>query len=57
MVDVLYRQIELIFVAMVSPAIFGPLVGQHALQGDGVLLIERVIRSLRRLAAVRERRD
>jgi hypothetical protein len=32
---------ELIFVTVVGPAIFGPAVGEHALQGNGVLLIER----------------
>ena len=32
-VDVLDRQIELVFVAVVGPAIFGPAVGEHALQG------------------------
>ena len=35
-VDVLDRQIELIFVTVVGPAIFGPAVGEHALQGNGV---------------------
>ena len=40
-VDVLDRQIELVFVAVVGPAVFGPAVGEHALQGDAVLLVER----------------
>ena len=40
-VDVLDRQIELVFVAVVGPAIFGPAVGEHALQGNVVLLVER----------------
>ena len=41
MVSVLDRQIELVFVAVVGPAIFGPAIGEHALQGDAVLLVER----------------
>ena len=32
-VDVLDREIEFVFVAVVGSAIFGPPVGQHALQG------------------------
>ena len=40
-VDVLDREIELVFVAVVGSAIFGPPVGQHALQGNVVLLVER----------------
>ena len=38
-VDVLDREIELVFVAVVGSAIFGPPVGQH--QGNVVLLVER----------------
>jgi hypothetical protein len=41
MVNVLDRQIELVFMAVVGPAIFGPAVGEQALQGNLVLLVER----------------
>ena len=40
-VDVLDREIKLVFVAVVGPAVFGPAVGEHALQGDVVLFVER----------------
>jgi hypothetical protein len=39
-VDVLDRKIELVFMAVVGPAIFRPPVGQHPLQGNAVLLVE-----------------
>jgi hypothetical protein len=39
-VDVLDREIELVFVAVMGSAIFGPPVGQHALQRNIVLLVE-----------------
>jgi hypothetical protein len=40
-VDVLDCQIELVFVAIVGPAIFGSTVGKQALQRNAVLFIER----------------
>ena len=40
-VDVLDRQVELVFVAVVGAAIFGAAVGQDALQRDAVLFVER----------------
>lgn len=40
-VDVFDREIEFVFVSVVGSAIFGPPVGQHALQGNVVLLVER----------------
>lgn len=40
-VDVLDREIEFVFVSVVGSAIFGPPVGQHALEGNVVLLVER----------------
>jgi hypothetical protein len=40
-VNVLARQIELVFVAVVGPATFCPAVGEHALHRDAVFLVER----------------
>jgi hypothetical protein len=40
-IDVLDRQIEFVFVAVVGPAIFSPAVGEHALQRNVVLVVER----------------
>src|SRR5271165_4135373 len=40
-VDVLDRQIELVFVAVMRSAKFGSAIGEHALQGNVVLLVER----------------
>jgi len=39
-VDVLDREIELVSVAVMRPAIFGPAVGEHALQRNAMLLVE-----------------
>ena len=40
-IDVFHGEIELVFVAVVGAAILGAAVGQHALQGNAVLLVKR----------------
>jgi hypothetical protein len=40
-IDVFHGQVELVFVAVVCAAILGAAVGQHALQENAMLLVER----------------
>src|SRR6516165_8762641 len=59
-IDILHRQVELVFVMFGGAAVLGPAIGQHALQRHAVLIeerddpvIEQVSRHQRGLAIIR----